>query len=86
MSVIRIVFFAIIAVYLCLFLVFAALTGKPFKAILINSVSGCFALIVLSLIKNLLSINIAVNIYSLLVSLIWGIPGVIMQLTLNSIF
>lgn len=86
MSLVKIVFFALITIYGCLFFVFSALTGKPFKALLVNSVSGCFALIILSLLKNLLSLNIAVNIYSLLVSVILGIPGVIMQLMLNSIF
>ncbi len=86
MSVIKIVFFALLAIYGCLFLIFAALTGKPCKAMIINSISGCFALIILSLLKNILSLNIAVNIYSLLVSVIWGIPGVIIQLIINTIY
>ena len=86
MSVVKIVFFALMAVYGCLFLVFAALTGKPSKAFLLNAVSGAFALIFLSLLKDFLTLKLAINIYTLLVSVIWGIPGDIMQLMLNTLF
>lgn len=86
MSVIKIVLFALVIIYFLLFMIFALLTGKPFKAFVINALSGSLLLVILSLLGKYLKINLAVNIYTLAVSAIWGMAGVIMQLLINILF
>lgn len=86
MHIVLIVSFTLLIIYLLLFTVFAVLTGKPLKAVAINSLSGCALLFLLSALEKYLMTGLAVNIYSIAVSVIWGIPGVIIQLLIKILF
>lgn len=86
MFTVEIISFTVLLIYSGLFIIFAILTGKPLKAISMNAISGSFVLILLCLVKDFLSLNISFNIYTLAVSVILGIPGVILQILIQMIF
>lgn len=73
------------AIYTVLLFLFAFTSGKTLKAIGINSFSGVILLSVLSVLKGFLGLNIFFNLYTILLSLIWGIPGVILQILTNAL-
>ena len=73
-------------VYTVMLLLYAYNSGSFYKMLSINGASGAFLLIFLSVIKNFIGISLYVNVYTLSMSLIWGIPGVIMQIIFNIFF
>ena len=86
MTAISIVSFALILLYVLLFLPFAILTGNIIKTIILNSFSGIILLLLLCLLEKFLQCGLMINIYTLLVSAFLGIPGVIMQLLIDLLF
>lgn len=86
MTAISIVSFALILLYVLLFLTFAILTGNIIKTIILNSFSGIILLLLLCLLEKFLQCGLMINIYTLLVSAFLGIPGVIMQLLIDLLF
>ena len=86
MTAISIVSFALILLYVLLFLTFSILTGNIIKTIILNSFSGIILLLLLCLLEKFLQCGLMINIYTLLVSAFLGIPGVIMQLLINLLF
>ena len=65
------------------FIVFALYSRKPFKLIFINLFSGIAVLILASILGKYLGYSLFINIYSLSVSTILGIPGVILLVLID---
>ncbi len=86
MSVVTIVLIVLSVIYLFGLIIFALRSRKPFKFLGLNALAGFFAVSLMSFVAPFLKITLFFNIYSLLVSLIWGIPGVIMILLTNMFF
>lgn len=74
------------SVYTVLLFLFAFSGGKTFKLLSINALSGLILLGLLAILKKFLGLNVFFNIYTILMSIIWGIPGVIIQILSNTLF
>lgn len=67
-------------------LIFAVKTGKPIKALLLNSVSGLAALALIDITTRFTGVHIPVNVWSAGLSAGFGIPAVCLFLLLPIFF
>ncbi len=86
MFTIKIIVFSLSVIYLLATIFLSFLYEKPLKILLFNSFLGLVLLSLLCIIKKYLALTLFFNIYSLSVSVIWGIPGVILMLVVNILF
>ena len=73
------------SVYTVLLFLLAFSGGRIFKLLSINALSGLILLGLLAILKKILGLNVFFNIYTILMSIIWGIPGVIIQILSNTL-
>ncbi len=85
MEIIKIVLNVFAIIYGLGFIVFALYSRKPMKLIAVNLFSGVAVLILASILGKYLGFSVFINAYTLSLSGIMGIPGVIL-LVLISMF
>lgn len=78
LNLIRIIFIAISVMYLILLVLFSILTRKPFKTLIYNASIGLFAFIMIDLTAFLTGVWIPINDYTVVISLLGGVPGVVL--------
>lgn len=74
------------ALYILALSFFAIKSRKPFRFILYNAVLGVFFLILTTLLGGFFGISLNINIYTLLLSCFWGIPGDIIMILTDLLF
>jgi inhibitor of the pro-sigma K processing machinery len=76
-----------VAVVLLLFIVSAFKTpARIIAKLLLNGVLGLLALIMVNSIGNLINFHIPVNVYTIFITGILGIPGIVLTIILTRIF
>ena len=80
------VFFALSVIYVIVLFCIAFLGKKSFRYISINAIIGLAILFALSLLSGIIGFGIPINAYTLAISGLCGVPGIIMLLLLNLIF
>ncbi len=80
------VFIALSVIYVIVLFCIAFLGKKSFRYIAINAIIGLAILFALSLLSNITGFTVPINAYSLTISGLCGVPGIIMLLLLNIIF
>ena len=80
------VLWVIVVIYLICYLIFAKLTKKFFKTIFLTGFIGIGLLILIRLFGSYIGVFIPINIYTVTVSGLAGLPGVILLLLFNIIF
>lgn len=78
-----IIFWSIWAVLGIIMLIFYGRTKKPFKNALIGMILGGIALVGVHFVGDGIGISLTLNLFNTMVSLILGIPGVVMLVVLN---
>lgn len=76
----------ILLIYLVIYFYFAAKTKKFFKSISLVAIIGVLSLVILHLLEPIINIKLPLNIYTLSLSVLTGIPGVIFILISNFLF
>lgn len=61
-------------------------SGKPLKSAIIGAGSGAAALALAKLISVIAGITVKINVFTVLISLILGLPGAVCTVILNIIF
>ena len=84
MDIIKTVLYILAAIYLLGLFVFALMSRKPLKLILLNAFSGLVLLILSAISGKYLGFSVFINIYTLTVSAFWGIPGVIILILISA--
>lgn len=80
------VLYIILSLYSIIYLFFSKATGKFFKSIIYTAIFGVIALIITNFIGIRFQFNCPINTYTLSISALLGVPGVIFLLICNFIF
>lgn len=86
MEIFKIILLCLLSITILLIIIFAFLSKKPIRILLLNSFLGVLILFFLFLIKNKINIFIPINQYTVFSSLAFGVPAVIGFLIFNLIF
>lgn len=86
MPVVKIVSWIVLLVYLIVLLVLAALTKKPFKALLFNALSGIFLFAVIDLTSAFSGLWIPVNEFTAAAAGLGGVPGILLIIAIQFLF
>ena len=78
LNLIKTIFIILASAYSVLLIIFSILTKRPFKALLYNGFFGLFSFILIDLTALFTGIWIPINDYTVAVSLLGGLPGVIL--------
>ena len=73
-------------IYFIAYGVLSLVSGRGVRHLFFTVFSGFFALVLAVVFKNFAGFSLEFNIYTLAVSCFWGIPGVIMLITVGFIF
>ncbi len=79
-------FYVILTVYLIAYLIFAKASGSFFKSIIYTAVLGVISLVALNFLGSRVGFNCPINIYTISLCSLLGVPGVIFLLICNFIF
>ena len=74
------------SIYLLCYLIFATLTKRFIKTVLITALIGVTSLFLVKYIGGYFNISLPINIYTLTLCGFTGLPGVVLMLLLNIIF
>lgn len=86
MITIRIIGIILCLVYFLLFLYFAIKSRRPIRFMVYNAGLGVLFLIISTVIGDYFEISVNFNIYTLLMSGLWGIPGDILMILIDLLF
>ena len=82
----RIVIISLLLIYGFIYLILSVKTCKPFKTMFLFAFLGVVSLLIINLTAKYTGINLQVNEYTVGISGIFGLPGVIFLLIINMIF
>lgn len=85
MEFLKIFIIVVISIYLLSMLILSARCKKAFKLLFLNAIIGIFVLLILYFTKKYTGISLAINKFTVSVSSIFGIVGVIGLLFFNLI-
>lgn len=86
LQILKVSFIITVAVYSVILLVFCRKTGKMLKSLLLSAASGLFVFAMLNLFSGYTGVRIAVNVWTAGTSALFGAPGVVGILTINTFF
>ena len=78
LNLIKTIFIILASVYTVILIIFSILTKKPFKALIYNGLFGLFSFVLIDLTSFLTGIWIPINDFTVAISLLGGLPGVIL--------
>ena len=78
LNIIKISFIVLSSIYLIILIFFSILTKKPFKTLLFNGALGLFCFVIVDLTAIFTGLWIPINDYTVGISLLGGIPGVVL--------
>lgn len=86
MQLLKISFIILLVIYACILLYFCFKSGKPFKTLLLSSLSGLAVMVIINLLSRFTGVDLAVNAWTVSGSMTFGIPGVLGLLILRMFF